>query len=66
MDFKDIKCKNCVNFKNAHFDNKRFGYCKTLTHEIYAVDFREVPLNEDDFVTNEDFGCVRFEKKELK
>ena len=59
----DVKCCFCVHFENGTFDNKRFGYCKKLFHEIYTEDKEGNILNDEKVVTNVDFGCVQFERK---
>ena len=63
LDQCDVKCCFCVHFQNEAFDNKRFGYCQKLFHEIYTEDKDGNILNDEKVVTNVDFGCRLFERK---
>lgn len=56
-------CKNCKNYQNHNFDNKRYGYCDKLYYELYVEDKKGKILNNSSIVTNEKFGCIKFEQK---
>lgn len=58
------KCSSCVHFKNDDYDNKRFGDCEEIQHEIHAYNGDGAVLHER-ICVNEDFHCLRFKAKHI-